>query len=110
MTIHMSTNINLSSWGYEYNPYFVRSGDDGVEHELPAFEVFDCDGNKVFDTNEDSSAEVQEANARLGAAAPELLMVCRCALADLEGLAPDDDSNPAHTTITEVRRVIAAAS
>ncbi len=59
-------------WAYEYSPYAVaRDGDPA--YELPAFEVFDHDGNKVFDTNEDDPAGRQEANARLGAAAPELL-------------------------------------
>ncbi len=76
-------------WAYEYNPYTVRSGDAPPDSgtELPAFEVFDDDGNKVFDTNEDMPAEVQEANARLGAAAPRLLAaLVRCAnlLADFD--------------------------
>jgi hypothetical protein len=110
MTIRMNTTYNSSHWSYAYSPYMVRSGDDGIEHELPAFEVFDGNGNKVFDTNEDSSAEVQETNAKLGAAAPELLVACRWALTDLEGLAPEDDSHPAHATITELRRVIEATS
>jgi hypothetical protein len=79
MTVRMQTTVNPSPWSYGYSPYMVRSGDNDIERELPAFEVFDGEGNKVFDTNEDSSAEVQEANARLGAAAPELLLACRWA-------------------------------
>ena len=67
-------------WAYEYNPYTVQRGDEpGVD--LPAFEIFDAEGNKLFDTNEDMPSEVQEANARLASAAPELLAVLdRCAI------------------------------
>jgi hypothetical protein len=67
-------------WAYEYNPYTVQRGDDpGVD--LPAFEIFDADGNKLFDTNEDMRSEVQEANARMASSAPELLAVLdRCAI------------------------------
>lgn len=76
-------------WAYEYNPYTVRSADAPPDSgtELPAFEVFDDDGNKVFDTNEDVPAEVQEANARLAAAAPRLLaslVWCADLLADFD--------------------------
>ena len=60
-------------WGYEYNPYTVRPTSDSPEVELPAFEVFDDDGNKVFDTNEDAPADQQEANARLAVLASEML-------------------------------------
>ena len=52
-------------WTYEYNPYTAQDG-----HEIPAYQVHGAE--KVFDTNEDRPAEEQEANARLGAAAPEL--------------------------------------
>jgi hypothetical protein len=67
-------------WAYEYNPYTVQRGDEpGVD--LPAFEIFDAEGNKLFDTNEDMPSDVQEANARLASAAPELLAVLdRCAI------------------------------
>lgn len=76
-------------WAYEYNPYIVRPAGSPLDSgaELPAFEVFDDDGNKVFDTNEDMPAQVQEANARLAAAAPRLLAsLVRCAnlLADFD--------------------------
>jgi hypothetical protein len=64
-------------WEYEYNPYTVRAGGDGAETELPAFEVFDDHGNKVFDTNEDAPAAEQEANARIAVGAPALLAACR---------------------------------
>lgn len=74
-------------WSYEYNPYTVRREPDGIESELPAFEIFDADCNKVFDTNEDTDAELQEANARLGSTAPRLLaalVVCANLLADYD--------------------------
>lgn len=62
-------------WTYGYNPYTVQSEASllGVGVEIPAYEIFDAEGNKLFDTNEDSPAERQEANARLIATAPELL-------------------------------------
>lgn len=70
-------------WAFEYSPYTLRDGG-----ELPAFEVFDDHGNKVFDTNEDSPPAQQEANARLAAAAPALwqaLSECVRLLAHHEG-------------------------
>ncbi len=45
----------------------------------------DADGDKVFDTNEDAPADLQEANARLGSTAPRLLaslITCATLLAD----------------------------
>ena len=64
--------------------------------EIPAFEVFDHDGNKVFDTNEDTPCELQEANARLGSAAPRLLaslVTCANLLADYdESDGPEGDA------------------
>ena len=74
-------------WSYEYSPYRSRRGEDGIESELPAYEVFDADGSKVFDTNEDSPGELQEANARMGAASPRLLaslVTCANLLADYD--------------------------
>jgi 2-iminoacetate synthase ThiH len=54
------------------------------------------------------------ANARLIAAAPDLLMALRCAVADLEGIMPEfepsgERTHPAWTTITEARQAIAKA-
>lgn len=75
----MTSNLTYSPapWSYEYSPYTVRVAGDGdpdpAGKEIPAFEVFDAEGNKVFDTNEDTPSELQEANACLGAAAPKLL-------------------------------------
>lgn len=74
-------------WSYDYSPYTVTSDASplGVGAEIPAYEVIDADGNKVFDTNEDSPAELQEANACLGSTAPRLLaslVTCANLLAD----------------------------
>jgi hypothetical protein len=86
----MSTQTySPAPWGYEYSPWTVRSEHDprAVGAEIPAFEIFDADGNKVFDTNEDTDAELQEANARLGSTAPRLLaalVVCATLLADYD--------------------------
>jgi hypothetical protein len=68
----MTNHHSPAPWTYGYNPYTVQSGDAAAE-ELPAFEVFDAEQNKVFDTNEDMPCEVQEANARLATAAPTML-------------------------------------
>ena len=59
-------------------------------------------------------ADEDNANAALIAAAPELLMALRCALADLEGIMPEmepsgDRNHPAWTTITEAQDAIAKA-
>jgi hypothetical protein len=76
-------------WSYEYSPYTVASecSPRGVGAEIPAYEIFDADCNKVFDTNEDIDAELQEANARLASTAPRLLaalIVCADLLADFD--------------------------
>lgn len=65
------TKSSPAPWGYEYSPY--RQGTDLGEREIPAFEVFDDHGNPVLVTNEDQPVDLQEANARLVAAAPALL-------------------------------------
>ena len=70
-------------WAYEYSPYQGRNG------EIPAFEIVDADCNKVFDTNEDTPAELQEANARLATSAPRLL----ASLATCAGLLADYDES-----------------
>jgi hypothetical protein len=53
------------------------------------------------------------ANARLIASAPELLMACKCALADLEGILPplgdENDYPAAWATMRELKAVIARA-
>lgn len=76
-------------WTYGYNPYTVQSEASplGIGAEIPAFEIFDAGGNKLFDTNEDSPAELQEVNACLASTAPRLLaalIVCANLLADYD--------------------------
>ena len=74
-------------WSYDYNPYRVTREPGGIESDLAAFEVFDADCNKIFDTNEDTPCELQEANARMAASAPRLLaslVTCANLLADFD--------------------------
>jgi hypothetical protein len=88
----MSTALHSPApWSYEYSPYTVRNpgthGTKKVGDDIPAFEVFDADGTKVFDTNENTPADLQEANACLGSAAPRLLaslITCASLLADYD--------------------------
>ena len=73
------TQHSPAPWAYEYSAY------QGNHGEIPAFEIFDADCNKVFDTNEDTPADLQEANACLAASAPRLLaslVTCANLLAD----------------------------
>jgi hypothetical protein len=63
------------TYTYEYSPYHQVS--DGSE--IPAFEILNEDWDKVADTNECQSVEVQESVARLFAASPELLWVLESA-------------------------------
>ena len=74
-------------WSYDYSPYRVRQGEDATESELAAFEIVDADGNKIFDTNEDTPPDLQEANARMASSAPRLLaalVTCANLLADYD--------------------------
>jgi hypothetical protein len=70
-------------WGYQYNPYILQAtgndASDTVGREIPAFEIFDAEGNRIFNTNEDMPEEIQEANACLATAAPKLLDALRLA-------------------------------
>jgi hypothetical protein len=84
-------NYSPAPWSYEYNPYRMseaaRVASTDADTEIPAFEICDADGNKIFDTNEDSPQGLQEANARLAVAAPELLLTlieCARLLADYD--------------------------
>ena len=63
-----------------------------------------CQINSGWNDAEDA------ANARLIAAAPDLLDACRCALADLEGLEFDSDDCPAALTIKELHDAIRKAT
>ena len=65
-------------WSYDYSPYTLERG-GAEETELPAFEIFDAEQNKIFDTNEDMPSDIQEANARLATAAPAMLEALRLA-------------------------------
>ena len=76
-------------WSYEYSPYIIRleNHPHGAGTEIPAFVVFDADSNKIFDSDEDTPREVQEANTRLASAAPRLLaalVTCANLLADYD--------------------------
>jgi hypothetical protein len=73
------------AWNCEYSPYHTTEG-----REVPAFEVFDADGTKLFDTNEDLPVDTQEAAAQLASAAPAL----RDALAECLRLLADHDDSP----------------
>ncbi len=53
-------------WSYEYTPYISQDGE-----EIPAFQIHGI--AKISETNESRPQEEQEANARLIAAAPDLL-------------------------------------
>jgi hypothetical protein len=96
-------------WSYDYRPYRIRKGEDGIESELPAFEIVDADCNKIFDTNENTTCELQEANARMAVAAPRLLaslVTCANLLADYdESNGPEGDAyREAVVAITEATR------
>ena len=62
-----TTQRTPGPWTYTYAPYTTQDG-----KELPAFEIHG-EGEKVCDTVEDQPIEAQEGNARLIAAAPDLL-------------------------------------
>jgi hypothetical protein len=84
-TLQTFPNYSPTPWSYDYSPYTAGNAGsnaiDAIGEQIAAYEVFDATGNKVFDTNEDTAGPLQEANARLAAAAPELLeAVRRCIL------------------------------
>lgn len=89
-------------WAYEYSPYTVQRGDEpGVD--LPAFEVFDAEGNKLFDTNEDMPSDLQEASARIASTAPEMLAVLhRCAILLADYDEQDGEEGDAYRDAIEV--------
>ena len=62
-TLHQPT-----PWELEYLPYTSQEG-----KEIPNFRINDAEGNAVCETNENLPTEVQESNAWLITAAPELL-------------------------------------
>ncbi len=88
-----TTQHSPGPWSYEYSPYTVRNpgthGTKKVGDDISAYEILDADGNKVFDTNEDTPADLQEANACLASAAPRLL----ASLVTCANLLADDDES-----------------
>ena len=40
----MTARHSPAPWSFEYSPYRFHRGEDGIESELPAFEVFDAEG------------------------------------------------------------------
>ena len=97
-------------WSYEYSPYTIQSGNHPREvgTEIPAFEIYDADANKVFDTNEDTPCELQEANAMLASTAPRLLqslVTCANLLADY-----DESEGPEGEAYREALSAIAEAT
>jgi hypothetical protein len=68
----MTNHPSPAPWQVEYSPYTLQAAGT-VGKELPAFEILDAEGSKLFDTNEDLPSEIQEANACLATAAPALL-------------------------------------
>jgi hypothetical protein len=78
--LFMTTTRTPGPWLSNYSPYTAQDG-----AEIPAFEIHGTE--KVCDTNEDRPVEEQEANARLIAAAPDMLEALefvRMMLADIE--------------------------
>lgn len=95
-------------WSHEYSPYRIRRGEDGIESELAAFEIVDADGNKIFDTNEDTPPDLQEANARLASSAPRLLaalVICANLLADY-----DESDGPEGEAYRKAREAVTEAT
>ena len=71
-----TTRIKYSPapWSYEYNPYTmsesVREANPAADTEIPAFEICDTDGNKLFDTNEDSPEDSSGSQCPAGRGSP----------------------------------------
>lgn len=59
---------------YDYSPYTSQEG-----AEIPAFELFNEQGDTVAETNENLPSEEQEQLARIFAASPEMLRVLQAA-------------------------------
>lgn len=75
----MTTKYSPAPWTYDFNPYSLHREDDShiAAVEIPAYEINDAEGTKIFDTNEDLPDDLQNANARLATAAPDLLAACQ---------------------------------
>jgi hypothetical protein len=55
-------------WTNDYSPYTAQDG-----NEIPAYEVFDENGEKILDTNENLPAARQEEIAQLASITPVLV-------------------------------------
>lgn len=80
-------------------PEYIRANANGEMYDLASV-LCDETGNAT-------------ANARLIAAAPDLLAAALCALADFEGILPEFDperEHPAWETLAELRAAIAKAT
>ena len=64
----MTIPTQPAPWELEYLPYTNQDN-----HEIPNFRINDAGGDTVCETNENLPADVQEANAWLITAAPDLL-------------------------------------
>jgi hypothetical protein len=105
-----TTPHSAAPWSYSYSPYTLEKA-SAEDRELPAFEIFDAEGTKVFDTNEDMPAEIQEANACLATAAPamlEALLLAQRALNTAPRFRVGDTDS--YKIATEVDEAIKAAS
>ena len=82
---------------------------DNVPDAPPHYRmVVDADGFTIAEPS-----PMSEADARLIAAAPDLLAAALCALADFEGILPEFDperEHPAWETLAELRAAIAKAT
>jgi hypothetical protein len=92
----MNASTVLSTWYYEYLPYFMPDPDDmTIEREIPNFRIFPPDDpqNYIAETNVDLPGDQQESHARLMAASPAMLD----ALLDIKRLAEksgDHEADP----------------
>lgn len=79
----MKKRFAKAPWGFMYEPYTSQDGKD-----IPNYTIYSCEDevshDKVCDTNENAPAKMQEANALLISAAPELLEALELCLERLE--------------------------
>lgn len=105
----MTTQHTAGPWHFSGDSLTHRQFDIYAPTQAPQQHV--CTVNNLsVEKLYQRDADAALANARLIAAAPELLDACRCALADLEGLELDGDDCPAALTIKELRAAIAKAT
>lgn len=96
---------------YAPGPWVVQGIEVLANHAGESVRVATVHGDHESNWNGSRKIAAIRANARLIAAAPELLDACRCALADLEGIAGDlPGDHPAYLTIKELRAAIEKAT